>query len=395
VNNNELTMRRPQEKLIAGIDLHSNNLMIGLINQEGQRVAHRKLECDLKQVVQFLQPWKRQLQSMAVESTFNWYWLVDGLRAQGYPIDLANPAKIEPYKGIKHADDQDDAFHLAELQRLKILPKAHVYDPELRPVRDLLRRRISLVQQRTRLLLSFKSLYARTTGQSLGLGEVKAMDGAQATQLYEHPANQLIAQVQVQHMEGLDQSIRRLEKVVLQCVRALPCYPRLLTLPGIGRILAMTITMEVGSIERFASDGQFASYCRMVDAQRMSNGKSKGDNNAKCGNKYLCWAFIEASNFARRHDAMCRRWYDRKAAKTSKIIATKALGCKLAKAAWHVMSHQTDYDPGRMFPEWASAQGAGAKGSPSPGPAVRRSRPGKPKAQRPTAPEPMKTMNGS
>ena len=151
-------MRRPKDKLIAGIDLHSNNLMIGIINQDGQRVAHRKLECDLAAVVAFLKPLKPRLQSMAVESTFNWYWLVDGLREQGYPIDLANPARIEQYSGIKHADDQDDAFHLAELQRLKILPKAHVYDPQLRPVRDLLRRRTNLVQQRTALLLSFKSL---------------------------------------------------------------------------------------------------------------------------------------------------------------------------------------------------------------------------------------------
>src|SRR5262249_53367925 len=121
------TMRRPKDTLNAGLDLHSNNVMIGLINQEGKRVAHRKLDCNLQAVVDFLKPFKGQLESLAVESTFNWYWLVDGLRAQGYPIDLANPAKIEQYGGMKHADDKDDAFHLAELQRLKILPKAHVY----------------------------------------------------------------------------------------------------------------------------------------------------------------------------------------------------------------------------------------------------------------------------
>src|SRR5438105_4220603 len=147
-------MRRPKDKLIAGIDLHSNNVMIGVTNQDGKRVAHRKLDCDLKEVIQFLKPLKGQLQSMAVESTFNWYWLVDGLRQAGYPIDLANPARIEQYSGIKHADDKHDAFHLAELQRLKILPKAHVYDPELRPVRELLRRRTNLVHQRTALVLS-------------------------------------------------------------------------------------------------------------------------------------------------------------------------------------------------------------------------------------------------
>jgi transposase len=347
-------MRRPKEKLIAGIDLHSNNVMIGVINQDGKRIAHRKLECDLKQVTQFLEPLKPQLQSMAVESTFNWYWLVDGLREEGYPIDLANPAKIEQYRGIKHADDKDDAFHLADLQRLNILPKAHVYDPELRPVRDLLRRRAALVQQRTALLLSFKSLYARTTGKALDLAEAKKMDPREAPKLYRHPANQLIAQVQAEHIQALDKSIHRLEKAVLACAREIPMYEKLLTIPGIGKILAMTITMEVGDITRFKTDGDFASYCRMVDARRLSNGKCKAENNQKCGSPYLSWAFVEASNFARRHNEHCRRWYDRKAAKTSKVLATKALGCKLSKAAWHVMAGQCDYDEKRMFPELAT-----------------------------------------
>ena len=349
-------MRRPKDKLIAGLDLHSNNVMIGVINQDGRRVSHRKLDCDLKEVMGFLEPYKPQLQSMAVESTFNWYWLVDGLRAAGYPIDLANPARIEQYSGIKHADDKDDAFYLADLQRLNILPKGHVYDPQLRPVRDLLRRRSSLVHQRTALLLSFKSLYARTTGQRLDLSDAKRMDPKEATKLYEHPANQLIAQVQAEHMQALEKSISRLEKAVLACARDLPMYEKLLTIPGIGKILAMTITMEVGDIKRFKSDGDFASYCRMVDARRLSNGKCKGDNNQKCGNKYLAWVFVEAANFARRYDEHCRRWYDRKAAKTSKVIATKALGCKLAKAAWHVMSGQTGYDAARMFPELATSK---------------------------------------
>jgi len=351
-------MRRPKvksnDKLIAGIDLHGNNLVIGVINQDGTRLLHRKLDCSLEQVEEFLRPFKLRLQSMAVESTFNWYWLVDGLRAQGYPIDLANPAKIEQYSGLKHADDKDDAFHLADLQRLNILPKAHVYDPELRPVRDLLRRRTNLVHQHTALLLSMQSLYARTTGQRLELGEAKKLEPKQAPQLYEHPANQLIAQVQVEHIQALAKSIHRIEKAVLACAREIPLYEKLLTLPGVGRILGMTITMEVGDITRFKTAGDFASYCRMVDAKRLSNGKCKADNNRKCGDKYLAWAFVEAAHFARRYDESCRRWYDRKAAKAGKIVATKALGCKLAKAAWYVMVQQCNYDEKRMFPELAN-----------------------------------------
>jgi transposase len=347
-------MKRPEDKLHVGIDLHSNNLMIGLVNQDGKRVLHRKLECSLKDVVGFLEPHRAQLESMAVESTFNWYWLVDGLRKLDYPIDLANPAKIQQYNGLKHASDKDDAYHLAELQRLKILPQAHIYDPKLRPVRDLFRRRTKLVQQRTALYLSFKSLFARTTGQALDLKEVKKMEPQEAPKLYEHPANQLIAQIQAEHVQGLDRSIVRIEKSVLACAREIPLYEKLLTIPGIGRILGMTITMEVGDISRFKTDGDFASYCRLVDAKRISNDKRKADNNQKCGNKYLAWAFVEAANFARRYDDNCRKWYDRKAAKTSKVIATKALGCKLAKAAWHVMAKQCDYEQQRMFPELAN-----------------------------------------
>lgn len=346
-------MRRPKDKLIAGIDLHSNNLMIALIDQEGTRVAHRKLECNLQAVTDFLRPYKSRLESMAVESTFNWYWLVDGLRKSDYAIDLANPARIEQYSGLKHVDDKDDAYHLAELQRLKILPKAHVYDPTLRPVRDLLRRRTMLVHQRTALLLSFKSLYARTTGRPLDLRQARKMEPEQAPRLYEHPANQLIARVQAEHMQALARSIAGIEKAVLDWARELPIYEKLLTVPGLGRILGMTITMEVGDIRRFQSDGHFASYCRTVDAQRLSNGKQKADNNQKCGNVYLAWAFVEAANFARRYDEHCRRWYDRKAAKTSKVIATKALACKLSKAAWHVMTGPGGYDAKRMFPELA------------------------------------------
>src|SRR5664280_768708 len=118
------------------------------------------------------------------------------------------------YSGIKHADDTNDAFFLAELLRLKILPTGHIYDAELRPVRDLLRRRTNLVHQRTALFLSFKSLYTRTTGQPMPLSQLKGMEPKEGKDLYEHPANQLIAQVQLEHIEALDRSVSRIEKAV-------------------------------------------------------------------------------------------------------------------------------------------------------------------------------------
>jgi transposase len=113
--------------------------------------------------------------------------------------------------------------------------------------------------------------------------------------------------------------------------------------------LGLTITMEIGDIKRFAGPG----VCQLLPdggGRRTVQRKKKGENNRKCGNKYLAWAFVEAANFARRYDEPCRKWYDRKAARTSNRIATKALACKLAKAAWHMMRQNTPYDAGRMFP---------------------------------------------
>ena len=259
------------KKVVAGMDLHSNNVVIWVMDMDGHRLASRKMPCEIKDVVKFLTPFKKRLEQVAVESTYNWYWLVDGLQALKYPVVLANPAAMAQYSGIKHADDTNDAFFIAELLRLAILPTGHIYDAELRPVRDLLRRRLMLVHQRTALMLSFKSLYTRTTGQELTLSALKNLEIKAAQALYEHPANQMIAGMQIQHIEQLTESIEKLEKAVLGSARELPYYEKLATLPGVGRILGMTITMEVGDIKRFADPGHFASYCRTVEAKRMSN----------------------------------------------------------------------------------------------------------------------------
>ena len=130
------------KKLMAGIDLHSNNLVCGIVDAAGQHVFEKKLPCDLSAVLQALKPFQKRLKSIAVESTFNWYWLVDGLQDAGYDTQLANPAAMQQYSGLKQTDDKSDAFWLAEQLRLNILPTGHICDRKLRAVRDLLRRRL-------------------------------------------------------------------------------------------------------------------------------------------------------------------------------------------------------------------------------------------------------------
>lgn len=336
-------------KIMVGIDLHSNNALCGLMDQNGRRLLHKQLPCDLESVLQLLKPYKERIDTIAVESTYNWYWLVDGLQDHGYHVVLANPAAMQPYSGKKHTDDVSDAYFLAELLRLKLLPTGHIYDRKLRPVRDLLRRRLLLVRQRTTLILSFKSLRERTLGERVPLARVKAMSPEDAPARFSAPADQLLAGEEITLMAHQTDAITRIEEHILKVVEKTPAYQRLQEIPGIGKILGLTIALETGDAKRFADAGNFASYCRCVKSVRQSNRKKKGENNRKCGNPYLAWAFVEAAHFACRHDDQCRRFYDRKKRKTNPVIATKSLACKLAKTAWHVMAEDVPYDAMRVF----------------------------------------------
>jgi transposase len=136
---------------------------------------------------------------------------------------------------------------------------------------------------------------------------------------------------------------------VLKRARLKPAFKKLLTVNGIGHILAMTIMYEAGDIGRFSKVGQFASYARCVDSLRRSNGKKKGEGNRKNGNKYLAWAFVEAAHFGMRYNGRIRRFYDRKKAKRNAVVAVKAIAHKLARACYHVLTDQVDFDEARAF----------------------------------------------
>ena len=131
----------------VGIDLHSNNSYIAVIDTNNNRIFKKKARNNLKETLKLLNPFKDQIKGIVVESTYNWYWLVDGLIDNGYKLHLANPSAIKQYEGLKHSDDVTDAFHLANLLRLGILPEGYIYPEHERPVRDLLRKRVHLVRQ--------------------------------------------------------------------------------------------------------------------------------------------------------------------------------------------------------------------------------------------------------
>ena len=136
---------------------------------------------DLNVITDALSLYQPQLSGIVVESTYNWYWLVDGLMAQGYPVHLANTLAIQQYNGIKYTNDATNARYLAHLLRLGILPTGFIYPKAMRQVRDLLRRRLLLVKQHTAQLLSLQSMMARHTGQRLPCHQVKRLQAGALT----------------------------------------------------------------------------------------------------------------------------------------------------------------------------------------------------------------------
>lgn len=333
----------------AAIDLHSNNGVLTIIDETDRVLKQKRIPNKLELFIAELEPFRATVQGVAVESTFNWYWLVDGLRAKKFRVTLVNTAAIQQYKGLKRSDDDYDAWWLAHMMRLGILPKGYIYPPEQRAVRDLLRKRLTLVQQRTSNILSVQNLEARNRGTKISANEVKHLTGAGVAERYANEHLALAMTTTLAVIDTLTRQISILEKAVLKKARLRREWKLLLTVWGVGKILGLTIMYEAGDMKRFASPGDFASYCRCVDATRFSNGKKKSDNNAKNGNKYLAWAFVEAAHFAIRYYPEAKRFYDRKAARTNTIVAIKALAHKLARATFHVLRDQQPFDPKKVF----------------------------------------------
>ena len=102
----------------VGVDLHSNNNYVGIINQANEVLFKKKMPNDLDKVLDLLEPFRNDIAGIVVESTYNWYWYVDGLMEKGYPVHLANPAACEQYAGLKNVDDKRSALWLADLLRL-------------------------------------------------------------------------------------------------------------------------------------------------------------------------------------------------------------------------------------------------------------------------------------
>lgn len=336
-------------KLYCGIDLHSNNSLISVIDEQDVVVNEKRLPNDIDTIAAFLQPYHAQLQGVVVESTYNWYWLVDGLRARGYPLLLANTLAIQQYNGLKYTNDATDARFLAHLLRLGILPTGYIYPQATRGVRDLLRRRLLLVRQRTAQILSLQGMIGRYTGRRLTSQAIKQLSPSALPDYLLEAAALLAARHALLLIQQLTQQIKAIEQHVLAHCETNKGYQQLTTVPGIGPILGMTIWLETGTLTRFPRVEQYSSYARCVPSDKISNGKSKGRGNTKNGNRYLAMAFVEAAHYATIWDATIKRYYQRKCRKVPLMVAKKTVANKLTRACYHMLKDHTAFEVQRAF----------------------------------------------
>ena len=336
--------------LYAGIDLHSNNSFLVVIDASNRVIYEKRLKNDLDEVCNALGRYADDLAGVAVESTYNWYWLVDGLQAAGYSVHLANTVAINQYSGLKHSDDKSDARWLAQMLQLDILPEAYIYPVEWRPIRDLLRKRSFIVRDRTANILSIQNIITRNTGQrppsatrveKLTPEDITGMDLPDEVLLSIGGSAAMV--------RSANEQIALLEAAVRKRVSPTDTFKNLTTVDGIGEILGWTILLETGNIWRFPTVGNYASYARCVRGARISNGKKKGEVNEKNGNAYLSWAFSEAAQHAIRYNSIVARFYQRKLAKKHMMIARRTVAHKLARACYYIQRDGVPFDVDKVF----------------------------------------------
>jgi transposase len=268
-----------------------------------------------------------------------------------YRVHLANPAAIQQYNGLKYSDDHSDARWLGHLLRLGVLPEGYIYPKADRAVRDVLRKRAHFVRQHTANVLRVQNIMVRNTGSRFSVKRIRELTTTELKHLLPEAYQVLAITSSLAILDCLSQQIKTLEQAVSKRLKHTPSYEQLLTVDGIGTILAQTIALETGQIGRFPTVGDSASYCRCVNSTKLSNGKRKGQGNVKNGHLYLGWAYREAAQCAIRFNPQAQRLYQRKLAKSTNntVLARKSVAHKLSRACYYSMRDLVPLEATKAF----------------------------------------------
>jgi transposase len=335
----------------CGIDLHARQMYACVMDRQGKILLHTNIEGnDFEYFLKRVAPWRHDL-TVACECTFNWYWLADACAAAGIKFVLVHALYAAHIHGGKNKNDRIDSEKLAHLLRSNLIPPAYLYPAQKRPIRSLLRQRMSYVWQRAELMTK---LSMNQTAEGL----VPAAKGGHNRDVWqerilaqvENPYHQLAVRCDMDAVRVYDKLIGKLDGTITLHAREYQSgpYNLLLSVPGIGPVLAMTILYEIDTIDRFPTVKDFASYCRLVKGSVASAGRLKGLTGGKMGNAYLRWAFGEAAVICKRAHRLITPYAERLVAKHGTFKGNAILANQLARAVYYMLQSGQAFDAERM-----------------------------------------------
>lgn len=336
----------------CGIDLHSKDCWLCVIDETDRIHLRKKVPNHLPTILHELDNFSSK-PSVVVESTLNWYWLVDGLQDASFGVKLAHIFGLHMITGAKVKTDRRDAFSLAKLLRLDAIPEAYIYPKQRRPVRDLLRRRNRMVSVRAAAYRSMKQILLQQGIQGYSLADLKRFDEAMILTLFDHPALQASMRLELERIRLYSREINTLEQIILQSVSEEPLFELLQTIPGVAKILGLTIFYEVGDIDRFSGPKPFCSYARVVPGVAQSSSVTRKGRGSKQGNPHLKWAFMQAACGSVRYEPAVRKFRQthmaRRRSKARKLISLSIVAHKLAIGAYYVLKDRVPFKMELMF----------------------------------------------
>ena len=284
-----------QHRDYCGIDLHVKTMYVCILDAVGQVLVHRNVKTTPEAFLEIVAPYRDDL-VVAAECMFTWYWLADLCAAEGITFVLGHALAMKAIHGGKAKNDKLDSHKIAVLLRGGLLPQAYVYPAGMRSTRDLLRRRLHLVHKRGQLLAHIQNTRAQ---YNLPIFERRLAYPGNRQGVPEHfadPSVRKSVEVDLALLEQYDTLINDLELTLVREANRhdADAFHRLRSVPGIGKVLALTILYEIHDIARFGRVQEFASYARLVKGRKQSGGKMLGTSGAKMGNVHLKWAFFVA-----------------------------------------------------------------------------------------------------
>jgi len=337
-------------KHYCGVDLHARSMYVCIMHHEGQVLLHRSLGCDPVEFLRVISPYRDDL-VVAVECVYSWYWLADLCAKEGVAFVLGHALYMRMIHGAKAKNDRIDSRKTVGLLRGGLMPQAYAYPQKMRATRDLMRRRLHFVRHRGQLLAHIQMTYHQYNRESPGKRITYRSNRTGVGEGFEDGSvnDSLAADLALtNHYELV---IQQLELAVLRQARHHDpnSYRLLRSIPGIGRVLALTILYEIHDIRRFGRVQEFASYSRLVKCQQSSAGKVKGTGGEKIGNPYLKWACSEAAVLFLAKCAPGKRLFARLERKHGKGKALSVLAHKLGRAIYFMLTRNRAFDLERFL----------------------------------------------